>query len=158
MHKEKTIQALATFTATAIAALIMLWVLAIGEIAYSMTAQGLKMNGLLAMAIACLNITIGWIFIVPWLLALFLLISFISPRLASGILQGIFLLLLILHLLLINYFSKALVPLGADLYGYSWKDIQQTVGAAGGIPWQFILLLIAILTMQIILFRLSRKK
>ena len=158
MRKENIIQSLTVFAATAIAALILLWVLAIGEIAYSMAAHELGLNGPLAMAIACLNTTIGWLFIVPWLLALFLLISFVSPRLALGALQGIFFLLLVLHLLLINYFSKALVPLGADLYGYSWKDIQQTVGAAGGIAWQFILLLIVLLVLQCLLFRISRKK
>ena len=158
MRKENFIQSLAVFAATAIAALILLWVLAIGEIAYSMAAHELGLNGPLAMAIACLNTTIGWLFIVPWLLALFLIGSFVSPRLALRMLQGIFLILLIAHLLLINYFSKALVPLGADLYGYSWKDIQQTVGAAGGIAWQFILLLIVLLVLQCLLFRISRKK
>ncbi|HEY8970421.1 MAG TPA: hypothetical protein VIM64_15055, partial [Puia sp.] len=158
MHKENIIQPLAAFAATAIAALVLLWVLAIGEIAYSMAAHELGINGLLAMAIACLNTTIGWLFIVPWLLALFLPVSFVSPHLAMRMLQGVFLLLLIVHLLLVNYFSKALVPLGADLYGYSWKDIEQTVGAAGGIPWQFILLLIVLLVLQSLLFRLARKK
>jgi len=158
MRNDNISKSLTTFAATAIAALIMLWVLAIGEIAFSMAAHGLGMSGPLAVAIACLNTTIGWLLIVPWLLAFFLLINFISTRLASGMLQGVFLLLLIIHLLLINYFSKAFVPLGADLYGYSWKDIQQTVGAAGGIPWQFILLLISILVLQLLLFRTSGKK
>jgi len=34
---------------------------------------------------------------------------------------------------LAQYFITTLVPLGADLWAYSWTDIKQTVGSAGGI-------------------------
>jgi uncharacterized sulfatase len=39
----------------------------------------------------------------------------------------------LVQLSLTSYFTASLVPLGADLYGYSMADIKQTVGAAGGI-------------------------
>ncbi len=32
---------------------------------------------------------------------------------------------------LMHYFRTALVPLGADIHSYSWRDLQQTVGASG---------------------------
>ncbi|NUN68385.1 MAG: sulfatase-like hydrolase/transferase [Bacteroidetes bacterium] len=32
-----------------------------------------------------------------------------------------------------QYFSMTLVPLGADLFGYSWSDITETVTASGGL-------------------------
>jgi phosphoglycerol transferase MdoB-like AlkP superfamily enzyme len=34
---------------------------------------------------------------------------------------------------LIQYFTQALVPLGADLFGYSREEIEQTVGASGAV-------------------------
>lgn len=54
------------------------------------------------------------------------------------------------------YFQQANVPLGADVFGYSTKDIKQTVGAAaGGLPVSTIIgLAVAVLmtTVAIILF------
>jgi uncharacterized sulfatase len=169
MHKENTrpdnrpagpwyIAPLTTFTAIAFAYLIMLWTVAIGEIIYNKAVRGLDINWMVAIAIACVNTTIGWLILCPWLLALFLLVYLFSVRLALTILQSIFIVQLIAHLLLVDYFSTAMVPLGADLYGYSWKDIQQTVGTAGGISWLLLLLLTAIITLQWILFRICLKK
>ena len=42
-------------------------------------------------------------------------------------------LLCIVQLGLIQYFLTTLVPLGSDIWGYSWADIKQTVVASGGI-------------------------
>ncbi len=49
------------------------------------------------------------------------------------------------YLALIQYFNSTLVPLGADLYGYSWKEIKLTVGASGKLNlWTILLMLIFI--------------
>lgn len=55
--------------------------------------------------------------------------------------------LLLVQLLLSEYFITTLVPLGADLWGYSIADIRQTVGASGGVKPAMILLLLAILSL-----------
>lgn len=39
--------------------------------------------------------------------------------------------LIALYVCLIHYFETTLVPLGADLFGYSWKEIMHTVQASG---------------------------
>lgn len=39
----------------------------------------------------------------------------------------------LIQVALSQYFIQSLVPLGADLWSYSWADIQQTVGASGGL-------------------------
>ncbi|MGC4039148.1 MAG: LTA synthase family protein [Chitinophagaceae bacterium] len=53
-------------------------------------------------------------------------------------------LLVLGYFALMQYFNSTLVPLGADLYGYSWKDIQQTVGASGGLNVITIVLMLAV--------------
>src|SRR5882672_7017726 len=52
-----------------------------------------------------------------------------SPRAQRLCLGVAWSLLLALQAGLIQYSTSARVPLGADLYAYSWRDISQTVGA-----------------------------
>lgn len=52
-------------------------------------------------------------------------------------------LLTLIQVALSQYFVTSLVPLGADLWSYSWADIEQTVGASGGLNLITILLLVA---------------
>lgn len=60
-----------------------------------------------------------------------LILSFVSSKLGRLISQVILTLALIIHIALIFYFSKTLVPLGKDLFAYSWSDLQMTVSASG---------------------------
>lgn len=58
------------------------------------------------------------------------------PRLAHGLHRAALVLVTLASVALSQYFATTLVPLGADLYGYSWSDIRETVGASGGFsPW-----------------------
>ena len=56
-----------------------------------------------------------------------------SPRTARGIHRVALVLVTLVSVALAQYFATTLVPLGADLYGYSWSDIRETVGASGGL-------------------------
>ena len=53
-------------------------------------------------------------------------------------------LLTLVQVALSKYFITSLSPLGADLWIYSWEDIQQTVGASGGLNVYTVLLLLAV--------------
>jgi phosphoglycerol transferase MdoB-like AlkP superfamily enzyme len=64
----------------------------------------------------------------------------------------------IIHVLLANYFNTALIPLGADLYGYSLADIQETLNASGGINLRAIIILLVILVLLIYIFFFGVKK
>ncbi len=70
---------------------------------------------------------IRWI-VIPYLL----LYMLVSRKLADGLYLLLIILYLIISLSLNLYFHQTNVPLGADVYGYSLKDIRQTVGAASG--------------------------
>ena len=150
--------ALSWFAGQVAAGLGVLLLLAAGEVGYHRMAHGLQGNIAGILFIAGLNVTLGWLFICPWLLLIFLVTRFFSAVFSRRLLQGLIFLLILVQLLLMNYFSKALVPLGADLYGYSWKDIQQTVGSAGGVQWQFILVFLVIFTLLWLMLRMAGKK
>lgn len=63
-------------------------------------------------------------------------------------------LLTLIQVALSQYFVTSLVPLGADLWIYSWADIEQTVGASGSLNIYTILLLIVVAAL--LLFSLIR--
>ena len=69
----------------------------------------------------------------------FALLYLLHARAAKVFFTLVAVVLILVQLSLTQYFLKTLVPLGADLWSYSWADIKQTVGAAGGIPVSTIL-------------------
>jgi phosphoglycerol transferase MdoB-like AlkP superfamily enzyme len=64
----------------------------------------------------------------------------------------------IIQAALMQYFLTTLVPLGGDVWNYSWVDIQQTVGAAGGVKTSAIILFIVLITVAIASFIFLPKK
>ena len=84
---------------------------------------------------------------------IFILLYLLNKKIARIFFVAFSLVLIIVHAALSEYFLETLVPLGADLLGYSMADIKQTVGAAG-IPVTFIcsiaLMLAAIITSFVI--------
>lgn len=92
------------------------------------------------------------------LFILFLLLSFISSRIASIVYIIIAVSCTLGYLSLIQYFNATLVPLGADLYGYSWQEIEQTVGASGKLNvWTLLLMGVVIFFIIMAIIWLSRR-
>ncbi|MGB8194271.1 MAG: LTA synthase family protein [Chitinophagaceae bacterium] len=83
------------------------------------------------------------------ILYLVYLLVFSFSRAAARIIFIIIAVLLVtVQALLSQYFLKSLVPLGADIFGYSYNDIQLTVSAAAGSP--ILLVLSALLFIGIV--------
>jgi phosphoglycerol transferase MdoB-like AlkP superfamily enzyme len=61
----------------------------------------------------------------------FLIIAYFSQKAAKYFFVTISMLIIMGDMLLIKYFSTARVPMGADLLGYSIKEMVHTVGASG---------------------------
>ncbi|MBN7800452.1 LTA synthase family protein [Algoriphagus aestuariicola] len=75
---------------------------------------------------------LGWIlYLLGLLLILYICISLLSAKIARILLQVTFTLLILVHLGLIFYFLTTLVPLGKDLFAYSYDDLARTVSASG---------------------------
>jgi len=97
-------------------------------------------------ALAIWNNVIFWLKIWFFMMVIFIALFFIKPKLAHIIGITFLMLLSVLQLLLINYFNTALLPLGADVFGYTMADIQQTVGASSGLS------LVSVLSVFFLLF------
>jgi peptidoglycan-N-acetylglucosamine deacetylase len=64
----------------------------------------------------------------------------------------------LIQLALSQYFIESFVPLGADLWSYSWADIQQTVGASGGLSVMAVVGLVAMIVLSIfVLIKLPKR-
>lgn len=80
----------------------------------------------------------------PFLYLVFLLFYFSMKRrnklyVAAGVIFSLFILI---YLLLIKYYFTAMVPLGADLFGYSFADIKKTVSSSTSIDLMSIVVLL----------------
>ena len=70
----------------------------------------------------------------------------LSKKAAKIVFSSLIITFAVIQIVLIEYFSASLLPLGADLYGYSATDIKQTVGASGGLNMVSIVNFICTLT------------
>ena len=87
----------------------------------------------------------------------FIILFLLSKKVARFFFITFSLLLIIVHAALAEYFLQTLVPLGADLLGYSFADIKQTVGSAG-VSFTFIFIAVLLLVCVLTLFlRLPKK-
>lgn len=69
-----------------------------------------------------------------------------NRRIARVFLVIVSVLLVAVHALLADYYLRTMVPLGAEWLGYSFKDIRQTIGAAG-VSFAFIVRAMMILAL-----------
>ncbi|MDF2157812.1 sulfatase-like hydrolase/transferase [Algoriphagus sp. CAU 1675] len=75
---------------------------------------------------------ISWnLYLLGLLFIVFLFLSIFSVKLARYAIQLFFTLAILIHIALIFYFFKTLIPLGKDLFGYSTDDLLMTVKASG---------------------------
>jgi uncharacterized sulfatase len=79
------------------------------------------------------------------LLIIFLVISIASIPAARILFLIIALSLTFGYFALLQYFNSTTVLLGADLYGYSLREIQLTIGASGGLNWKTITLILLLI-------------
>ena len=88
----------------------------------------------------------------------FALLYLLHKKMAKIFFIVLSVLLIVIQVSLSQYFLTTLVPLGADLWGYSWNDIKQTVGAAGGINITTIIILsVAVVLIIVSLIYLPKK-
>ncbi|MEO8821458.1 MAG: glycosyltransferase, partial [Ginsengibacter sp.] len=87
----------------------------------------------------------------------FILLYLINKKTARFFIITFSVLLIMIHAALAEYFLQTLVPLGADLFGYSIADIKQTVGAAG-VSMIFVFIATILLAFVLFLFLYLPKK
>lgn len=93
-----------------------------------------------------------------WCYLPFTLLYVLSKKLAHITFIILGSLTVLIQVALSQYFIQSFVPLGADLWSYSWADIQQTVGASGGLTMISAIGLFAVIALSIfILMKLPRR-
>lgn len=71
--------------------------------------------------------------------------------------MGVLIFLLVVETMLIGYYTKTFVPLGADLIGYSWEDIMETIYNSGAISFVRILLIVVVAVMFYLIYKFTAK-
>ena len=82
----------------------------------------------------------------------------LRPRYGFRLIFVLLILLLIIEAMLISYYCTALVPLGSDLLGYSFADIQTTVANSGGMSISLLIGIVVIIGMFLGMYRITSKK
>lgn len=100
-------------------------------------------------------------FLFSYLFKLFLVylaVCYISVRVAKTLYKIFIVTALVIQIVLIKYFAVTLLPLGADIYGYSIADIRQTIGASGGLNFGVVLLLLVFIGVLVVVFKYLPEK
>ncbi|RIV23320.1 LTA synthase family protein [Fibrisoma montanum] len=141
------------FAGLSVGWLICLVVCRIGELIYNSVSHGIPESLPTVVASSLLIDVIYFLQSSFVLFVVFFLLSFLSGKLARTVYVLLCLLLMLIQLGLIVYFGKTSVLLGADLYSYSPEEIQQTVGAAGGLSAGLVAGIVALVVLVLVIFR-----
>ncbi|MDX1363301.1 LTA synthase family protein [Arenibacter latericius] len=156
--KSSLFKALQSFSIYALIALIFLWVISAIELFIYKESHFLPMGYFSLLKSSLFIDTVFWVqwVFIPFII--FTLIFILHQKTAKIFLGSILVLLFIIHLSLINYYNTSLVLLGADLFGYSIKDIKQTVGASGGVSLISVLGVFIVLALLLLALYFIPKK
>ncbi|MDP2415058.1 LTA synthase family protein [Daejeonella sp.] len=146
------------FAGIAILWLILILLLSVIENIFNSITHGLESGFFEIMVWSSVLNVLYWLKLLFFLFIVFTAIYFFSAKFARFFFQAFIVFLFIIQLGLLLYFNTSLVPLGADLYSYSMEDINQTLGASGGVSFLSVSVFI-ILTIGVIaaLHFLSRR-
>ncbi len=132
--------------------LLVLFCLTFVEFFFCDVFKSFPEESLLLIGLALFNNLIFWLKTWLFFLPVFTALFFFRPSIAKTSLIILLSLLAALHLALVVYFSTTLVPLGADIFGYSIADVKQTIGASSVLNLPVISVIIIILTLSIVTF------
>ncbi len=133
--------------------LLALMILARGfELIYDITQHGIpKLFGKVILYALAKDLAF-FVQLCLWSFAPFALLYLLHKKIAHVTFIIFAVLLLLIQVSLSQYFITTLVPLGADLWVYSWADIKQTVGASGGIRPGMAIGLVTFISLIIAMF------
>jgi len=133
---KKKLTAKSTLAAISFARLSIIWLMIILLLSlFELTYNGLvhqfpeNFTGIILWTI--LNDLLFWLKCQIYLFVIYTIFHLFSSKFARIAYSVFIVLMAVIQLSLTSYFTTSLVPLGADLYGYSIKDIRQTIGASG---------------------------
>lgn len=144
-YKNNFIPRLGVFARPSIAWLAIMFIVTIVELSYNGVTHGLPPQPVYVVAWAWLADFQSWVSLLLPAVIIFMLVSVLNEKAAYSLFVIVIMFWLLGDLILISYFQTALVPLGADVFGYSAADIRQTLGSSGALSFSNIAILIIIL-------------
>jgi len=155
--QERTVLTKFTEAAAAFARLSLVWLciillLSIFELVYNGIVHQFPKSIGGVFGWSFLNDLLFWLKSLIYIFIVYIPLNVFSQKFARTVYAIFIVLMAVIQLSLTSYFTTSLVPLGADLYGYSMKDIKQTVGASG-VSFTTIIALVAILAFSIAALR-----
>jgi len=130
---KKFVPAALSFAQLSIIWLLIILVLSVFELIYNGIVHQFPKNFAVVLSWLLFNDLVFWFKGLIYSFLVFVLFYLVSAKFARIVYSVFIVFMALVQLSLTSYFAASLVPLGADLYGYSMADIKQTVGAAGGI-------------------------
>ena len=146
--KSRIIEGVKRFVPSALGLLVLFILLRVYEIVFIWNQLFFQDIQFLTILSGLLYDLIFFLQVSALLFIIYLLVFLIKPRAALIAFRILSTIIIFIYLLLILYFSKSAIPLGADLFGYSVSEITQTVGSAGG--FNFVYLVIFLLFIGLI--------
>jgi phosphoglycerol transferase MdoB-like AlkP superfamily enzyme len=131
-----------SFSGIALTWLLLLFVLSLFEILFNAKTHEVPKNLFSVILWSLLEDLVFWITCLFKLYIIYLILALISSGFDKTTFKVFVALGVFAQVCLIMYFNASLLPLGADLYGYSAADIKQTLGASGGINFLSIVIFI----------------
>lgn len=146
------------FSGTSVIWLLLMLVVTLFDVFYNGATHEFPKNTAGIMLWSWLNDVVFWLSLLLKLYIIFTILYLISIRLANIIFRVFIGVAVFLQLALVMYFNKTLLPLGADLYGYSMADIRQTLGASGGVNLALIVIFIVTIAIIVTVLKLYTGK
>lgn len=129
----KFIKAAMSFARLSIIWLMIIFLLSVFELIYNGVVHQFPPNFSGVLFWSFFNDLLFWFKWLAYLFVIYTIFHLISQKFAHLGYCVFIVLMAVIQLCLASYFTTSLVPLGADLYGYSIAEIKQTVGSSGGI-------------------------
>ncbi len=158
IYLKRILPALNSYCRFSILFLILLVFIAAYETVSGINSHFEKLPGSTIAIFIFLNYVFYWVKIFLFFLVPYLILYILYNPLAKFFYIFFATLLLLLQIALIQYFNKSMVPLGADLFAYSFADIKQTLSASGGVSILQILSFIFLIVFSIFVFLYFSKK
>ncbi|MBS1503336.1 MAG: hypothetical protein JST32_14805, partial [Bacteroidetes bacterium] len=149
---SKFMLVISSFASLSVLWLAILLLMTVFELVYNGIVHQFPNSFTAVLCWAFFNDLVFWLKGLIYFFVVFTLLHLISGKLARIVYCVFIVFMAIVQLSLTSYFTAALVPLGADLYGYSLTEIKQTVGAAGGVSVVQVLEFIILIAAAALLF------
>ncbi|WBL26685.1 LTA synthase family protein [Zunongwangia sp. HGR-M22] len=137
--REKLINATRDFFSISLVWLLLLFLLSILELLYNEALHSLPENFFDLLFYSCWMDVLLWLKLGVFCYIFYAILYVIHPKSAKAIFKTFICIAAVIQTGLVLYFTTSLNLLGADLFSYSLGDVQQTLGASGGLSFIAIL-------------------